>query len=117
MQNYSTFLSEQQHRVLGDISEITPVQVKIEQVKDRNMELLLGQLEESQQKAQQERKNLYTLYQTNGMNGGMMGDLSAFLPSTGMESSTTDLLHAFTSNWSLKKSHHYHTSKSQIYLF
>ena len=52
----AAFLASNQQRTLGNIVEITPVQVKIEQVKDPNLDLLMGQLEEQQQKYQQQMK-------------------------------------------------------------
>src|SRR5262249_39812937 len=47
------FLAQEQQKTLGAVIEIVPVKVKIEQVKDSNLDLLLGQLHEQQQKFQQ----------------------------------------------------------------
>lgn len=50
----ASFLATEQQRTLGHVLEINPVNIKIEQVKDSNLDLLLGQLDEQQKKFQQQ---------------------------------------------------------------
>jgi uncharacterized protein YggE len=52
----ASFLATEQQRTLGSVLEIIPVNIKIEQVKDPTLDLLMGQLEEQQQKYQQQLK-------------------------------------------------------------
>ena len=53
----AAFLANRQKVKLGEILHIDPLQVKIEQVKDQNLELLLSQLDEQQHKFQDQIRN------------------------------------------------------------
>lgn len=52
----AVFLANEQKKSLGNIMQITPVKVKINQIKDVNMDILMGQLSELQNKYQQQLK-------------------------------------------------------------
>lgn len=49
----AVFLAQEQQRHVVSISEITPIQVKVEPIKDTNLELLLTQLQDQQSRYQQ----------------------------------------------------------------